>query len=137
MPIGGALVLRDVSAAMDDLAAGDARRALTQAIDAHGDIGHALISVREAIEEANEALTAMIGSTTAAIRRVRFSALIAMSERAAFAEALETLFRTGAAARIPSTLVTHEGAALPVKLVIAERRGTYASDGAVVVVTPR
>lgn len=137
LPIGGALVLRDISAAMDDQAAGDARRALGQAIDAHGGIGHALISVREAIEDANEALTAMIGSTTAAIRRVRFSALIAMSERAAFAEAVETLFRTGTAACIPSTLVTHEGAALPVTLVIAERRGTYASDGAVVVVTPR
>ena len=67
LPIGGALVLRDVSAAMDDLAAGDARRALTQAIDAHGDIGHALISVREANEEANEALTAMIGSTPVSV----------------------------------------------------------------------
>lgn len=137
LPIGGALVLRDVSATMDDLAAVDARRALTQTIDAHGQIGHALVSVREAIEVANEALTAMIGANATAIRRVRFSALIAMPDRGAFVDSLENLFRTGAPTCLASTLVTREGATLPVRLAMAERRGTYMSNGAVIIVTPR
>src|SRR3546814_4654772 len=61
LAVGGAIILRDISAAMDDLGAGDARRALADAIEAHGAIGRAVLSVREAIEDANEALTAMVG----------------------------------------------------------------------------
>src|SRR3546814_14723208 len=89
--VGGAIILRDISAARDDRGAGDARRALADAIEAHGASGRAVLSVREAIEDANEALTAMVGVDPAAIRRVRFSALIAMGERAAFLDALESL----------------------------------------------
>src|SRR3546814_14385833 len=77
------------------------------------------------------------GADQAAMRRVRFSALLAVGSRAAFAEALETLFRTGAPARIASELVTREGDVLPVTLALAERPSAYASNGAVVVVTRR
>ncbi|WP_257550153.1 PAS domain-containing protein [Sphingopyxis sp. DBS4] len=135
LPVGGAILLRDISAAMDEQRVGDTRRAFVDAAEAHGAIGRASISVREAIEDANGALTAMVGVDPIAIRRVRFSAMIAMGERAAFLDALETLFRTGAPARLISALVTREGTALPVTLAMAERRGAYASEGAVVVVT--
>lgn len=135
--LGGAIVLRDVSDTMDDCAASDTRQALIAAVEADTTIGHARISVREAIETANAALTAMIGVDAAAIRRVRFSALLAIGERQAFAEALESVFLTGTAVRIGSQMVTREGAALAVTLSIAEVRGVYASDGAVIVVTPR
>lgn len=137
LPVGGALVLRDVSEGIDDLAERDALRALATAIEANGGIGQARISVREAIEAANPALAAMVGVDEAAMRRVRFSALLALGARHAFAEALEDLFRSGAPARIASELVTREGGALPVTLSIAERRGAYASDGALILVTRR
>lgn len=137
LPIGGALVLRDISAAMDEMSIGHARRALENAIEAHGDIGHASVSVREAVETANDALMAMVGVDVTAIRRVRFSALIATGERHNFTDALEEVFRTGASARLPSALVTREGMALPVTLSIAERRGTHVSEGAIIIVTPR
>ncbi|WP_428681778.1 PAS domain-containing protein [Sphingopyxis sp.] len=133
---GGALVLRDISAAMEAITAGDTRKALADAIDAHGSIGHATVSVREMVEDASDALTAMAGVDATAIRRVRFSALLATGERHAFTEALEEVFRTGAPARLASSLVTRDGVAIPVTLSIAERRGVYASEGAVVVVTP-
>lgn len=135
LPIGGAMLLRDISASMDEISAGDARRALVEALEAQKEIGHAAISVREMVEDANDVLTAMIGVDPSAIRRVRFSALVAMCERAAFTEALETLFRTGRSLRISSSLITREGSALPVTLTLAERRGAYASEGAVVMVT--
>ncbi len=137
LPVGGALILRDVSEGIGDLAERDALRALATAIDADGGVGHARISVREAIETANPALAAMVGVDEAAMRRVRFSALLALGARHAFAEALEDLFRSGAPARIASELVTREGGALPVTLSIAERRGAYASDGALILVTRR
>lgn len=135
IPVGGALIFRDISAAMDDVAAGDTREATLAAMEAQGLIARASITVREMIEDANDALTALVGVEPSAIRRVRFSALLAMSERAAFAEALEGVFRAGIPARLMSALVTREGVATPVLLTIAERRGAYASDGAVIVMT--
>lgn len=133
--VGGAIILRDVGAAIEDAAAGDTRQALADALEAQGSIGHATLSVREMIENANDALTAMVGVDAAAIRRVRFSALLAINQRHGFTEALEGVFRSGAPIRLPSALITREGAAIPVILSLAERRGVYASEGAVVLVT--
>lgn len=135
LPVGGAILLRDISEAMDDIAAKDLRRALATAIDIDGSVGHARLSVRETVDAANEALTAMVGVDAAAIRRVRFSALLAVGHRAAFSDALEAVFRGGDAARIASQIVTRDGIALDVMLSIAEIRGAYASEGAVVLVT--
>lgn len=134
-PIGGALILRDVSGAMDDFAATDARQALLDAVETDGGIGHARLSVRETVEAANAMLTGLLGVDPAAIRRVRFSALLAVGHRSAFAEALESVFRSGQSARLASQIVTRDGTAIAVTLTIAEVRGPYASDGAVVLVT--
>lgn len=136
-PIGGAIVLRDVSGAMEDVAAGASRQAMLDAVEADGGIGHARISVREAVETANDTLTALLGVDAGAIRRVRFSALLAVGQRAGFAEALESVFRSGLPVRIASQIVTRDGLAVDVTLAIAEVRGPYASDGAVVLVTRR
>ncbi|MGQ3099604.1 MAG: PAS domain-containing protein [Sphingopyxis solisilvae] len=137
LPVGGAIVLRDITAAIDENRSADACRVLLGAIEAEGSIGHARLSVRETVEDANAALTAMVGVDRAAITRVRFSALLPISHRAAFGEALETVFRTGQVMRIASQLATRDGGAIDVQLSIAERRGRYASDGAVVLVTRR
>lgn len=137
VPVGGAIILRDVSEAMEHHAAADARQAMADALQAHGAIGHARLSVRERVEAANDALTALVGVDAAAIRRVRFSALLAIGQRQAFAEALEGVFRSGAPVRIASEMVTRDGVTVGVTLSIAEIRGPYCSDGAVVVVTPR
>lgn len=135
LPVGGAILFRDVSEAMERMAAGDMRQALATAIDVDGGVGHARLSVREAIETANDTLTTMVGVDAAAIRRVRFTALLAAGQRAAFSEALETVLRSGKPMRLPSQIVTREGVALDVTLSIAEVRGPYTSDGAVVLVT--
>lgn len=137
LPAGGAIILRDISEALEDAAAADANRALADAVETDGAIGIAQLSVREAIEDANAALTAMVGVDAIAIRRVRFSTLLAIGRRAAFADALEGVFHAGRPVRIASDVVTREGIAVAVTLSIAERRGPYASDGALVVVTPR
>lgn len=136
-PIGGAIILRDVSDALSNFAANDARQALLTAVEEQGAIGHARISVREAVEAANDTLLEMLGVDAAAIRRVRFSALLVIGYRAAFAEALEELFRSGQPVRLESQIVTRDGNAIGVTLTITEVRGPYASDGAVVLVTRR
>lgn len=135
LPVGGAILLRDVSEAMERVAADNVRQALATAIDIDGGVGHARLSVRETVEAANDTLTRMIGVDAVAIRRVRFTALLAASRRAAFSEALETVFRSGEPAQIPSQIITREGIALDVVLSIAEVRGPYTSEGAVVLVT--
>lgn len=135
VPIGGAIILRDVSVAMAEFAAGDARQATLNAVEVDGGIGHARISVRETVEAANEMLTGLLGVDVPAIRRVRFSALLAVGQRSAFVEALESVFRSGEPARVASQMVTRDGSIIEVNLSIAEVRGPYASDGAVVLVT--
>ena len=135
--VGGALILRDVSDALSEFAENDARQALLTAVEAQGDIGHARISVRETVEAANDTLLEMLGVDAAAIRRVRFSALLAIGCRAAFVEGLEELFRSGQSVRLASQIVTRDGDVIGVTLTIAEVRGPYASDGAVVLVTRR
>ncbi len=136
-PTGGAVILRDISGAIDDFAATDARAALLSAVEAQGSIGHARISVRGAVEAANDTLLVMLGVDAAAIRRVRFSALLAVGDRSGFSERLEALFRSGQPVCIASQMVTRDGDAIDVELTIAEVRGPYASDGAVVLVTRR
>lgn len=135
LPVGGAILLRDVSEAMDDITAIDLRHALATVVDIDGSVGHARLSVRETVDTANEALTAMVGVDVAAIRRVRFSALLAVGHRAAFSDAIESVFRSGEPVRIASQIVTRDGIAIDVMLSIAEVRGAYASEGAVVLVT--
>lgn len=137
VPVGGAIIVRDVSPSMEAMADTDARQALHAAMTAHGDLGHARLSVREAIEDANEALTRLVGVDRAALRRVRFSALLPIGRRQAFVEALENVFRTGDPARLASEIVTREGNAVSVTLAIAELRGAYASDGAIILMSPR
>lgn len=134
-PTGGAIILRDISGTMEDFAASDARQSLLAAVDADGGIGHARISVREAVESANVTLTDLLGVDPSAIRRVRFSALLAASQRTAFAEALEAVFRSGQPERLESQIVTRDGTSVPVRLTIVEVRGRYASEGAVILVT--
>src|SRR3546814_3418777 len=56
LPVGGAMVLRDVSGTWDTLAEQDRRRALADAVEADGGVGVANLSVREAVEYANAAL---------------------------------------------------------------------------------
>lgn len=136
-PIGGAIILRDVSGALAGFAERDARQSLLTAIEVQGEIGYVRISVREAVEAANEALLQMLGVDAVAIRRVRFSALLVAGCRPAFAEGLEQLFRSGQPIRLTSQIVTREGAAIDVTLTMTEVRGPYASDGAVVLVTRR
>lgn len=135
LPIGGAIIFRDVSEAMEGFAAGDMRQAMMDAVEIDGGIGHARISVRETVEAANLMLTGMLGVDAAAIRRVRFSALLAVGQRSGFAEALESVFRSGEPARIASQMVTRDGSIVDVSLTIVEVRGCYSSDGAVVLVT--
>ncbi len=135
LAVGGAIVLRDVTAEIDEGRSVDACRVLLGAIEIDGSIGHARLSVRETVEDANAALTTMVGVDRSAITRVRFSALLPLSRRAAFGEALEAAFRTGQVMCIASQLVTRDGGAIDVRLSIAELRGRYASDGAVVLVT--
>ena len=137
LPVGGAIVLRDISETILAREAADAQHAVIRALDIDGGIGHALLSVRETIDYANPALTEMIGANEQAIRRVRFSALLPLAARNQFAEAFETLFRTGAPLRQASELLSREGMPVPVTLSIVERRGTYGSEGAAILVTRR
>src|SRR3546814_12458922 len=65
-PVGGAIMLRDISEAMEDFAAGGVRAAMLNALEIDGGIGHARISVRETVESANAMPPELLGVDPAA-----------------------------------------------------------------------
>src|SRR3546814_17969604 len=116
-------MLRDISEAMEDFAAGGVRAAMLNALEIDGGIGHARLSVRETVESANSMLTELLGVDPAATRRVRFSALLPDGQRAAFVEALESVYRSGDPARIASQMVPGAGSDVDAKQTSADVPG--------------
>src|SRR3546814_20436585 len=62
-PVGGAIMLRDISEAMEDFAAGGMRAAMLNALEIDGGIGHARISVRGTVESAKDRKSTRLNSS--------------------------------------------------------------------------
>ncbi len=135
--IGAALFFREVTDEINAFHLADAKQAIIRAMEVDGSIGYARLSVREAVERADSVLTEMLGVTEDAITRVKFSALLPQSRRAAFAEALEAVLHKEGPRKIESELVGPEGEVIAVNLSIVELHGAFAAEGAIVVITRR
>ncbi len=135
--IGAAIIFREVTDEINAFHLADAKQAIIRAMEIDGSIGYARLSVREAIERADSVLIDMLGVTEDAITRVKFSALLPQSRRAAFAQALEAVLHKEGPRKIESDLVGRDGVAIPVSLSIVELHGAFAAEGAIVVITRR
>ncbi len=102
------------------LAIGGTRwQTVIDAVEIGGQIGHARLSVRETDRRSERYADrdASVSTCAAIRRRALFARLLAVGQRAAFSEALETVFRSGQPVRIPSQIVTREGVALDVDTI--------------------
>ena len=135
--IGAAVFFREVTDEINAFHLADAKQAIIRAMEIDGSIGYARLSVREAIERADSVLIDMLGVTGDAITRVKFSALLPQSRRAAFGQALESVLHREGPRKIESELVGRDGVAIPVSLSIVELQGAFAAEGAIVVITQR
>uniref|UniRef100_UPI0035C99DB3 PAS domain-containing protein n=1 Tax=uncultured Sphingomonas sp. TaxID=158754 RepID=UPI0035C99DB3 len=132
---GAAIVFRDITGDVEANRQADVKQAIIKAIGVDGSVGYARISPREMVEGADAVLRDMIGLSEEALRRAKFSAIIAPRRRAEFHQTLESVFLRHGPVRLETCLFANSGREVPVRLSIVELRGEYASEGAIIVVT--
>lgn len=133
---GAAIIFRDVTDEVTGEQRADVTQSIIHALEVDGGVGFAQVSVRETVTHADARLLAMLGLTEEALSRVRFSTIIPARRRPAFATAIETVLAGRGAQRVETELLCNDGSLLPVRVTIVELRGAYASEGAVILVTP-
>ena len=134
---GAACLMRDVTEEMNNRRLADTKQTMRRAMSAHGGIGIAKLSPRGTFTEVDETLSGMAGFAPETLMRARLTDILPLNRRVSAAREVEAVL-TGATARaFDSALLVNSGEERPVRIALAELRGDYASDGAMVVVTPR
>lgn len=115
----------------------DARKSLREAIAVHDGIGYVCVNTRGHIEQAEPTFCDILHLPEDRLRHVALADLVPVSQRVAFREALDRVLSGEGARTIDSAVLSNEGRAVPVRVTIAELRGAYGNEGAIVLVTQR
>lgn len=113
----------------------DARKSLREAIAVHDGIGYVCLNTRGHIDQAEPTFCEMIHLPEERLRHVALADLIPVGQRVAFREALDRVLSGEGARTIDSAILSNEGRAVPVRITVAELRGTYGNEGAIVLLT--
>lgn len=132
---GVALLLRDITADMQSHRLADVKSAILKAMSVHGGTGYVRVSTRGFIEVADETFCRMIGLPEERLSSACLPDLIDLPARPALREQLEQVLRGEGDRRISTRFLTNGGAILEVEAGLAQLRGTYGTEGAVMVVT--
>lgn len=133
---GAACLFRDVTAEKEQRQIASAQTAAAAAMEAHGRIGRAHISTRGTFTFVDRTLAAMAGFEPEALARARFTDILPLSRRVAAAHEIESVLAGGEPITFQTALMVNRGGERPVRVAMAELRGEYASEGAVLLVTP-
>ncbi len=115
----------------------DARQALREAVTAHDGIGYASLNTRGHIDRVEPTLCDMVRLSEERLHHVAMADLVPVAHRVAFREALDLVLSGEGARTIDSALLSNDGAAIAVRVTIAELRGIYGNEGAIVLLTRR
>ncbi len=115
----------------------DARQALREAVTAHDGIGYASLNTRGHIDRVEPTLCDMVRLSEERLHHVAMADLVPVAHRVAFREALDQVLSGEGARTIDSALLSNDGAAIAVRVTIAELRGIYGNEGAIVLLTRR
>lgn len=132
---GATLLLTDISDDVRRYRLADAKVALVTALDQHGGIGYARVNVRARIERVDATLAQMLSMPEERLTGNSITDLVPVADRVAFKENLEAVLSSQATLSCRTRLITNQGTVIPVKVAIAELRGAYGSEGAVLVIT--
>ena len=132
---GAMLLMTDITDDVQRYRLADAKRALVMALDAHGGIGYVRINVRARIERVDATFAELLAMPEERLIGNYITDLVPISERVAFKEQLEGVLSGDSTVTCETKLITNAGNVIEVKVAIAELRGTYGGEGAVLVVT--
>lgn len=137
-PIGERIVMifRDISEDVQRHRLADVKKALLQAMDAHGAIGYIRASLRGTIDRVDGPFCAMLGLPEERLINLPLVDLVTTASRPDFRAALDHVIRGGPARRIHASLVSNKGEAVDILAAMAPLHGAYGSEGAVILTTP-
>ncbi|MBA2933208.1 type II toxin-antitoxin system Phd/YefM family antitoxin [Sphingomonas sp. CGMCC 1.13654] len=134
-PDGVALTLRPAGEEDEADHAERTAVALREAIEAHGAIGTAQISMRGTIKTADAGFARMAGFTAGRLVGVRATDLLALSARTKVSEAMEDVLSGKGARSVDSRLLVNGAEERPVHIAIAPIVEGYGTSGAVIVLS--
>jgi PAS domain-containing protein len=132
---GATLLLTDISDDVRRYRLADAKVALVTALDQHGGIGYARVNVRARIERVDATLSQMLSMPEERLVGNYITDLVPVADRVAFKDNLEAVLSGQATLSCRTRMITNQGTVIPVKVAIAELRGAYGGEGAVLVIT--
>lgn len=134
---GVALLLRDITADMQSHRLADVKSGILKAMNVLGKIGYVRLSARGFIETADATFCAMIGLSEDRLATACLPDLIDLPARPALREALERVLRGEGDCVVATRFLTNEGAVIEMEAGLAQLRGAYGTEGAIMVMMAR
>jgi PAS domain-containing protein len=134
---GAGCLFRSISGEVENRRQEGTRKAIMASLSAHGAIGFARLSPRATFAEVDEGLAAMAGFSPETLLRVRLTDILLLDQRVSAASEVELVLSEGGTRAFDSALLVNHGGELPVRIAVAAVGGDHASEGAVVMITPR
>lgn len=130
------VVFRDITEQVERHRQSDVKSAIMEAMQVHGKIGHIRISMRGTIDRVDKPICQLVDLDEARLLSIPFIDLVDLPDRVAVREALERVLREAEASALTVRLITNRGRTQAVHLSIAQLRGAYGAEGAIVLLTP-
>lgn len=131
------VLFHDITADMKLHRLADARKSLRDAIAVHDGVCCVCLNSRGHIEQAGSTFCEIVHLPEERLRHVALADLVAVGQRVAFREALDRVLTGEGPCAIDSAILSNEGRAVPMRIAIAELRGSYGSEGAIILMTAR
>jgi PAS domain-containing protein len=132
---GLAILARDITEDVKVHRLADAKKALIEAMQAHGGIGHIWFNVRGRIEQIDAAMSELLQLPRERLGNVPVIDLVPVGQRVKLRETIERVIGDGGTQRFETEFLCNDGTAIPAVCASRDLRGVYGSEGAVMVVT--
>ena len=131
------ILFHDITEDMKRHRLADVRQSLREAIGVHDGIGYVCLNTRGHIDRAEPTFCEMVHLSEERLHHVAIADLVPVAHRVAFREALDKVLSGEGARTIDSALLSNDGATVAVRVTMAELRGVYGNEGAIVLLTRR
>lgn len=132
---GVVMLARDITDDVKAYRLADTKKALIEAILAHGGIGYIWFNVRGRIEQVDEAMSDLLQLPRERLSNVPVIDLVPVGQRVMLRDVIEGVLSEGGTQRFETEFLCNDGTVVPAVGAIKDLRGLYGSEGAVMVVT--
>lgn len=124
------IMLRDITADVQNHRMADVKAALIDAMALHGKIGYVRINTRGLIDRIDAPLCEVLGMAEDRLLGVALADLVARADRPAFRETIEQVLTGSEGSKIEVRFVSNKGELAPVMVALKPLHGAYGNEGA-------